>query len=229
MQLKEFLEDDPNDVEVDLVFLRKYMKALSLIKEELGLDDEIKLEDIIGQQEVLSIVKNNYESDEFLDIMLETLEKALDNFDDMRIREGENLKSDILNNLTAIEENVDKIKEIYIDYTDEYKEDFMKKYNELIEDKSIIDEKRLEFELALLLDKYAIDEEIVRMYSHISQFKSMLNSDEAFGKKMDFLIQEMNRESNTILSKTKNIEISKIGVEQKNLIEKIREQIQNIE
>lgn len=205
------------------------MKALSLIKEELGLDDEIKLEDIIGQQEVLSIVKNNYESDEFLDIMLETLEKALDNFDDMRIREGENLKSDILNNLTAIEENVDKIKEIYIDYTDEYKEDFMKKYNELIEDKSIIDEKRLEFELALLLDKYAIDEEIVRMYSHISQFKSMLNSDEAIGKKMDFLIQEMNRESNTILSKTKNIEISKIGVEQKNLIEKIREQIQNIE
>ena len=89
--------------------------------------------------------------------------------------------------------------------------------------------KRLEFELALLLDKYAIDEEIVRMYSHISQFKSMLNSDEAIGKKMDFLIQEMNRESNTILSKTKNIEISKIGVEQKNLIEKIREQIQNIE
>ena len=205
------------------------MKALSLIKEELGLDDEIKLEDIISQQEVLSIVKNNYESDEFLDIMLETLEKALDNFDDMRIREGENLKSDILNNLTLIEENVDKIKEIYIDYTDEYKEDFMKKYNELIEDKSIIDEKRLEFELALLLDKYAIDEEIVRMYSHISQFKSMLNSDEAIGKKMDFLIQEMNRESNTILSKTKNIEISKIGVEQKNLIEKIREQIQNIE
>ena len=105
----------------------------------------------------------------------------------------------------------------------------MKKYNELIEDKSIIDEKRLEFELALLVDKYAIDEEIVRMYSHISQFKSMLNSDEAIGKKMDFLIQEMNRESNTILSKTKNIDISKIGVEQKNLIEKIREQIQNIE
>ena len=205
------------------------MKALSLIKEELGLDDEIKLEDIISQQEVLSVVKNNYENDEFLDIMLETLEKALDNFDDMRIREGENLKRDILNNLTAIEENVDRIKEIYINYTDEYKEDFMKKYNELIEDKSIIDEKRLEFELALLVDKYAIDEEIVRMYSHISQFKSMLNSDEAIGKKMDFLIQEMNRESNTILSKTKNIDISKIGVEQKNLIEKIREQIQNIE
>ncbi len=224
-----FLEDDPNDVEVDLVFLRKYMKALSLIKEELGFDDEIKLEDIISQQEVLSVVKNNYENDEFLDIMLETLEKALDNFDDMRIREGENLKRDILNNLTAIEENVDRIKEIYINYTDEYKEDFMKKYNELIEDKSIIDEKRLEFELALLIDKYAIDEEIVRMYSHISQFKSMLNSDEAIGKKMDFLIQEMNRESNTILSKTKNIDISKIGVEQKNLIEKIREQIQNIE
>lgn len=174
-------------------------------------------------------MKNNYENDEFLDIMLETLEKALDNFDDMRIREGENLKRDILNNLTAIEENVDRIKEIYINYTDEYKEDFMKKYNELIEDKSIIDEKRLEFELALLIDKYAIDEEIVRMYSHISQFKSMLNSDEAIGKKMDFLIQEMNRESNTILSKTKNIDISKIGVEQKNLIEKIREQIQNIE
>ena len=224
-----FLEDDPNDVEVDLVFLRKYMKALSLIKEELGLDDEIKLEDIINQQEIISVVKNNYENDEFLDIMLETLEKALDNFDDMRIREGENLKRDILNNLTAIEENVDRIKEIYINYTDEYKEDFMKKYNELIEDKSIIDEKRLEFELALLVDKYAIDEEIVRMYSHISQFKSMLNSDEAIGKKMDFLIQEMNRESNTILSKTKNIDISKIGVEQKNLIEKIREQIQNIE
>ena len=216
-------------MEVDLVFLRKYMKALSLIKEELGLDDEIKLEDIISQQEVLSVVKNNYENDEFLDIMLETLEKALDNFDDMRIREGEILKRDILNNLTAIEENVDRIKEIYINYTDEYKEDFMKKYNELIEDKSIIDEKRLEFELALLIDKYAIDEEIVRMYSHISQFKSMLNSDEAIGKKMDFLIQEMNRESNTILSKTKNIDISKIGVEQKNLIEKIREQIQNIE
>lgn len=122
-----------------------------------------------------------------------------------------------------------RFKELYISYSDQYKENFLKKYDALIDDKSIIDEKRLEFELALLLDKYAIDEEIVRMYSHISQFKTMLNSDEAIGKKMDFLIQEMNRESNTILSKTNNIEISKIGVEQKNLIEKIREQIQNIE
>ena len=152
-----------------------------------------------------------------------------DSFDDMRIREGENLKRDILENLNSIEKNVDKIKELYISYSDQYKENFLKKYDALIDDKSIIDEKRLEFELALLLDKYAIDEEIVRMYSHISQFKAMLNSDEAIGKKMDFLIQEMNRESNTILSKTNNIEISKIGVEQKNLIEKIREQIQNIE
>lgn len=224
-----FLEDDPNDVEVDLVFLRKYIKALALIKEELALDDEIKLEDIINQPEILSVVKNNYENEEFLDVMLETLEKALDNFDDMRIKEGENLKRDILEKLSEIEENVDKINDLYLRYTDEYKENFMKKYEALIEDKKIIDEQRLEFELALLVDKYAIDEEIVRMYSHISQFKAMLNSDEAIGKKMDFLIQEMNRESNTILSKTNNIEISKIGVEQKNLIEKIREQIQNIE
>lgn len=224
-----FLEDDPNDVEVDLVFLRKYMKALAMIKEELAIDDEIKLEDIINQPEVLSVVKNNYENDEFLDVMLETLEKALDNFDDMRIKEGENLKHDILEKLSSIETNVDRINELYIDYTEEYKDAFMKKYEALIEDKKIVDEQRLEFELALLIDKYSIDEEIVRMYSHISQFKAMLNSDEAIGKKMDFLIQEMNRESNTILSKTNNIEISKIGVEQKNLIEKIREQIQNIE
>lgn len=224
-----FLQDDPNDVEVDLVFLRKYMKALAMIKEELALDDEIRLENIINQPEVLSVVRNNYENDEFLDVMLETLEKALDNFDDMRIKEGENLKRDILDNLRTIENNVGMINDLYLSYTEEYKEAFMKKYEALIEDKKIIDEQRLEFELALLIDKYAIDEEIVRMYSHISQFKAMLNSDEAIGKKMDFLIQEMNRESNTILSKTNNIEISKIGVEQKNLIEKIREQIQNIE
>ena len=225
----KFLQDDPNDVEVDLVFLRKYIKALDMIKEELAIDDEIKLENIINQAEVLSVVKNNYENDEFLDIMLETLEKALDNFDDMRIKEGENLKSDILDKLCTIENNVDLINDLYLDYTQEYKEAFMKKYEALVEDKKIIDEQRLEFELALLIDKYSIDEEIVRLYSHISQFKAMLNSDEAIGKKMDFLIQEMNRESNTILSKTNNIEISKIGVEQKNLIEKIREQIQNIE
>lgn len=224
-----FLQDDPNDVEVDLVFLRKYMKALAMIKEELALDDEIRLENIINQPEVLNVVRNNYENDEFLDVMLETLEKALDNFDDMRIKEGENLKRDILDNLRTIENNVGMINDLYLSYTEEYKEAFMKKYEALIEDKKIIDEQRLEFELALLIDKYAIDEEIVRMYSHISQFKAMLNADEAIGKKMDFLIQEMNRESNTILSKTNNIEISKIGVEQKNLIEKIREQIQNIE
>ena len=116
-----FLEDDPNDVEVDLVFLRKYIKALALIKEELALDDEIKLEDIINQPEILSVVKNNYENEEFLDVMLETLEKALDNFDDMRIKEGENLKRDILEKLSEIEENVNKINDLYLRYTDEYK------------------------------------------------------------------------------------------------------------
>ena len=147
---------------------------------------------------------------------------------EMRIREGEKLKEDILVKLNVIEEKVKEIESLADDLPKVYKKKLEDRISELTKDLKI-DEERIAVEVAIFADKAAVDEEVTRLKSHLEQMRKTLNLNEPVGRKLDFIVQEMNRESNTIGSKANDINITNIVIDIKNLIEKIREQVQNIE
>ena len=156
------------------------------------------------------------------------IESAVEGFIKMRETEGEKLKADVLSRADAIIENVDYIEERSPQTVKEYTEKLTLRIKEILEDKTV-DESRILTEAAIFADKVAVAEETVRLRSHISQLSSMLNSEQAVGRKLDFLVQEMNREANTIGSKCQDVNVTKKVLDIKAEIEKIREQIQNIE
>ena len=147
---------------------------------------------------------------------------------EMRIREGEKLKEDILIKLDAIEEKVKIIENFAEDLPKAYKQKLEERLSELTKGLNV-DEERIAVEVAIFADKVAVDEEVTRLKSHLEQMRKTLNLNEPVGRKLDFIVQEMNRESNTIGSKANDINITNIVIDIKNLIEKIREQVQNIE
>jgi len=156
------------------------------------------------------------------------IESALNLMEEMRIREGEKLKEDILSKVQMIELYVAEIEKVADIIPKNYKKKLQERLNQLLSEVDI-DENRIALEVAILSDKASVDEEITRLKSHLSQIKSTLNLDEPIGRKLDFIIQEMNREANTIASKSIDIDMTNKVIEIKNTIEKIREQVQNIE
>ena len=154
--------------------------------------------------------------------------KALDNFTAMREKEGEKLKTDILSKIDNIEKMIKQVEEMSPETVEAYRRRLYSKLKEILEDKQI-EEQRVLTEAAIFADKVAVDEETVRLHSHFKQFREMAEADEPIGRKLDFLVQELNRETNTIGSKAQDLRITKIVIEVKSEIEKIREQIQNIE
>ena len=161
--------------------------------------------------------------------VLESIEKAVDELVSMRIVEGENLNKDLLDNLLAFENNLGNIKERKEDVLNNQIEKLKLKLNEFSEELSESEVNRLNLEVIFYTDKLDISEEITRLHSHIQNFKKFLNLENQVGKKIEFLLQEMNREINTIASKSNNYAISTYVIEMKVIIEKLREQIQNVE
>ncbi|RKD28060.1 YicC/YloC family endoribonuclease [Caminicella sporogenes] len=208
--------------------VKQYYNALRIIKDELNLKDEVNLSLLTSFPEVFEI-KNKEEDSESIWMILEpAVKEALDMLIDMRKKEGIKLAEDIKCRSEKIYEVVKKIEEKSSFIVKEYKEKLYNRIKELLNEVEV-DESRLALELAIYADKSNINEEIVRLYSHIQQLNSILNEDGAVGRKLDFLIQEMNREINTIGSKSSNIEISNYVIDVKSELEKIREQVQNIE
>ncbi len=154
--------------------------------------------------------------------------EALDKLEIMRIAEGKKLEEDLLEKVAYLEGKLAEVEEIVAGAPDRYMQKLSDKIKALLEDRNI-DESRILTEAAIFADKTAIDEEIVRLKSHFSQFRSILDGDEPAGRKLDFLVQEMNRETNTIGSKTNELKVTSIVLDMKSTIEKIREQIQNVE
>lgn len=155
-------------------------------------------------------------------------QKALTDFDAMRTREGEKLAEDLLSRLTELEGLLAQVETRSPESVKEYRERLTARIEEVLADRQV-DESRILTEAAIFADKVAVDEETVRLHSHISQFRDMIAGGSPIGRKMDFLVQEMNRETNTIGSKCNDLELSTVVVEMKAVIEKIREQIQNVE
>lgn len=224
------LTGDGSDVsvEVNTPLALDYINAMRAANEALGLIDDITLVQLFRIPEIFTVTKAETDENELWNQVKETAEAALSGFLEMRKAEGERLKADILTKLDYIEEVVAKIVERSPKVTIEYRERLYNRLKELLEDKNI-DESRILTEAAIFADKTAVDEETVRLKSHIDSFRELLNRDEPIGKKLDFLIQEMNREINTTGSKCSDLAITKMVVELKSTVEKVREQIQNIE
>jgi uncharacterized protein (TIGR00255 family) len=174
------------------------------------------------------VQKTPDDEDEIWNDVSTVANEALERFVKMRETEGEKMRNDVLSKADFIVEMVGKVEELSPKTVESYRERLYKKLSEVLEGKDI-DQQRILTEAAIFAEKIAVDEETVRLRSHISQLRELVNSDETIGRKLDFIVQEMNREVNTIGSKAQDLNITKIVVDMKAELEKIREQIQNIE
>ena len=215
-------------VRVNEPLLKGYLDALGLVSDRYGLANDISVMGVSRLPDVLSVEKKELDADAVAEGMRSIAEQALCDFDRMRITEGEKLKADVLTKLENIEGYVSVIEHSSPVTVREYRERLLGKLNEVL-GSSGIDETRIITEAAIFADKIAVDEETVRLRSHISQLRQMLETGSPIGRKMDFLLQEFNREANTTGSKCQSSDIAHVVVDLKSEIEKIREQIQNIE
>ncbi|MBE5900681.1 MAG: YicC family protein [Lachnospiraceae bacterium] len=207
---------------------KEYLNYLRQMSAEFGLEDDIRVSTLSRFPEVFTMEEVALDEEALWALLKEALSGALSQMVASREAEGENLKEDLLEKLDTMSGYVDFIEERSPMIITEYRQKLMDKVRDMLEDNKI-DEGRIAQEVTIFADKICVDEEIVRLKSHIAATKKELLSGNAVGRKLDFIAQEMNREANTILSKTTDIEISNIGIELKTLIEKVREQIQNIE
>lgn len=215
-------------IEVNSSIAKGYVDALRKANESLELKDDITLSNLIRLPDIFNVIKNTEDEEVIWNDVKIAAEEALNNFVSMRETEGLKMREDVEQRLDYIEKLVGKVEERSPMVTEAYRERLYNKLAEILNDKKI-DEQRILTEAAIFSEKTAVDEETVRLKSHINQFRNLLEINEPVGRKLDFLIQEFNRESNTIGSKAQDVEITKIVVELKSEIEKIREQIQNIE
>ena len=215
-------------VRVNEALLNGYVEAIRHIAEEYGLPDELSAQGVSRYPDVLTVEKKDLDAEAISQGMSQIVEAALCDFDAMRSREGEKLREDVLSRLETIEGLVAAVEAKAPETVKEYRKRLEQKMAEVLGSAGI-DESRILAEAAIFADHIAVDEETVRLRSHMSQLRSMIDGESPIGRKIDFLIQEFNREANTIGSKCQNSQIAHVVVDLKSEIEKIREQIQNIE
>ncbi|MBP5403079.1 MAG: YicC family protein [Treponema sp.] len=222
------IKENESDVEIkaDKKAAKAYYEAVKEISDSLGYIQEIPISLIISQPGVLNSCRN-YDVEKYREIILPVFNQSLDVFIKDRMREGENLKKDLLEKLVKLEECALFFKEWQPKMEAMFKEQITKKFNELLGDSA--DENRIMTETAAMLVKYTINEEIVRLLSHLKAMKDEINSNPVPGKKLDFICQEINREINTIGSKNQFTEVGTMVITAKDSIENIREQSKNIE
>lgn len=215
---------------IDEGYAEAYISALRQLGERFGLRDDVSIMSVARNSEIFIIQKSEEDTEKDWADLRVVLDEAIDKFLAARRREGENICRDLLSKVDAIKQNVDKIETLSLSDTTTYREKLETRLREMLSDNRIVfDENRILTECAVFADKIAIDEELVRLRSHFEGFADILESDEPSGRKLDFLVQEINRETNTIGSKCQNSAIARLVVDIKCEIEKIREQIQNIE
>ena len=206
----------------------EYMKYLTQMAEDFSLDNDIRVSTQSRYPEVLGMEEQTVDEEELWQLLAEAIGGAAQKFVETRIKEGENLRDDLVSKLDGMLAHVDYITERSPQIIAEYRQKLEEKVKELIGDVQI-DENRLLMEVTIFADKVCVDEELVRLRSHIETTRENLIQGGSIGRKLDFIAQEMNREANTILSKANDLEISNRAIELKTEIEKVREQIQNIE
>ena len=221
-------QDSGTVVSVNEELARGYRDAVARIAETLGLESGLNAFSLARFPDVLTVERRELDKDKAAAALSEITAKAVEEFNAMREREGERLRRDMLGKLETIEELVSVVEERSPQTVKEYRERLEARLRDILADRSL-DEQRVITEAAIFADRTAVDEETVRLRSHIAQFRTMLEEGSPIGRKMDFLVQEFNRESNTIGSKCSDASLAKVVVDLKSEIEKIREQLQNVE
>lgn len=224
--------EDNNETQVNLKYndklAKEYMDIFAKMADEFKIENDINVSALSRYPEVISMEDAEVDEEELWAFIEEALKESLEKFVETRVLEGEHLKNDLLMKLDHMEKLVDFIEERSPEIMKEYRSKLEDKVKEILGD-TTIDESRIATEVVIYADKICVDEETVRLRSHINHARKCLSEDGGIGRKMDFIAQEMNRESNTILSKANDIEISNAAIDLKTEIEKVREQIQNIE
>lgn len=218
---------DGNDIRINTELAKIYIENLKKLAEEEKLSSNIDVTEITKLPDVLTI-KSNLDEKQIKEELLHVVGDAVNQLIDMRKNEGKRISEDILVKISQVEEKKDEIFALSTGLIDEYVVKLETRIKEILRTEEI-DKSRLMQEVVIYADKCSVEEEITRLKSHIGQLRNLIDSDEPSGKKMDFLIQEMNRETNTIGSKANNLEITNRVVDIKTILEDIREQIQNIE
>lgn len=207
----------------------EYVNILNNIKSTFNLQDDITVMNIAKFPDIIKSEEKEEDEDLLWSMLKVALDDCLVKLKDMRKEEGIKLSNDIDMRCDLLKEYIEQIENYSYNVVNEYKEKLNNRIAEILDNPSLVDENRLAQEVAIYADKCSITEEIVRFKSHILQLKKTIHKDESIGRKIDFLIQEMNRETNTIGSKSSDLNITNLVVEIKSELEKIREQIQNIE
>ncbi len=220
-------EGSGKTVAIDSEVAENYINALKSLA-KFGLEDDIKISTISQYHDIFKIENDEDDEEKITAMIIDVFSEAAEDFVNMRINEGKNMERDIISHLDCLAQNLSLVEERYPQIVEEYRARLEKKIAEVLCDKNI-DEARIVTEAAIFAERSDIGEETVRLASHIKEFKKMINTDQPIGKKLDFMVQEMNRETNTMGSKANDVEIAKLIVNMKSEIEKIREQIQNIE
>jgi len=221
---------DASMPKLNLPLAKAYADAAETLSAQTGISSEIRAVDILRMPDVFAMPKVEERSDEVTEALLKTVEAALESFCLSRQREGLNLKNDIKNKLAAIAALVDSVEERSPQSVAEYRKKLEIRLAESLAERSItVDEQRIVTEVAIFADKIAVNEEIVRLRSHLAEFDRTLERSEPIGRRLDFLVQECNREANTIGSKCNDAELALVVIDLKAEIEKIREQAANIE
>ena len=220
--------EKPTAMSVDMAMAASFIQSAKALKEAFPhLTDDVTLTTVLRYPEVLKQEDVNAVDEELITALKTALSQALDNLNKMRLIEGEKLKADMLRRVAVVETLVGEITQRAPKIAEEYREKLTSKVKDYLAEASI-DESRILSEVAVFSDKSNIDEELTRLRSHIEQFRSICEEG-IVGRKLDFLVQEFNREANTTCSKSNDITITKAGLSMKNEIEKIREQVQNLE
>ena len=221
-------QDSGTVVSVNEELARGYRDAVARIAETLGLESGLNAFSLARFPDVLTVERRELDKDKAAAALSDITAKAVEEFNAMREREGERLRRDMLGKLETIEGLVSVVEERSPQTVKEYRERLEARLRDILADRSL-DEQRVITEAAIFADRTAVDEETVRLRSHIAQFRTMLEEGSPIGRKMDFLVQEFNRESNTIGSKCSDASLAKVVVDLRSEVEKIREQLQNVE
>ncbi|MCR5415788.1 MAG: YicC family protein [Pseudobutyrivibrio sp.] len=215
-------------VSINDAIAQKYFDSISSMAEKLGVDNDLKASTIARLPDVIELEEMEADEDSLKGIVFEALDACISQFVESRISEGERLQKDLVAKMDEMISLVNKLEARSPQIIEEYRTRLTSKIKELLDD-THIDEGRIAQEVTIYADKVCIDEEMVRLKSHVAETRAIFDLDKEVGRKLDFLAQELNREANTILSKSTDVEIADIGITLKTLIEKVREQIQNIE
>ena len=226
----EVMDSGSVQITADEGYLQGYLEALYTLRDKYGLRDDISVMSVARNHDIFQIKKPEEDIERDWERVLTVLEKAVDTFLSVREREGERLAEDLRSKMENIKSTVARIEELSLADVSTYRERLAERIREALNDNQITpDETRLLTECAIHADKVAVDEEMVRLRTHFGAFEEILSSGEPVGRKLDFLMQEMNREINTTGSKCSDAQIAHLVVDVKCELEKIREQIQNLE